>query len=244
MTHTYAISGMTCSGCQAKVKTLLEGVDAVQQVSIDLEQGTAAIQMQHHIATPVLQEALKDYPKYQLTASTAAVQAATGAIEPTASWFVTYKPIVLVFGYILAVTLAVEAYHGAFRPAEWMNNFMAAFFLVFSFFKMLNLKGFAESYLSYDIIARRWMGWGYVYAFVELLLGLAFLLRFHPLLTNAVTLVVMGISIIGVMQSVLQQRKMKCACLGAVFNLPMSTVTIIEDSLMIAMSLAMLAMYL
>jgi hypothetical protein len=56
------------------------------------------------------------------------------------------------------------------------------------------------------------------------------------LVTNGVTFVVMSISIIGVLQSVLNKRKIKCACLGAVFNLPMSTITITEDALMIAMS--------
>jgi hypothetical protein len=117
-----------------------------------------------------------------------------------------------------------------------MQNFMAGFFLTFSFFKILDLKGFAESYASYDIVARHWRTWGYIYAFIELGLGLAFLLRFDPLLTNGVTFAVMSVSIIGVLQSVLNKRKIRCACLGAVFNLPMSTVTILEDALMIAMS--------
>jgi hypothetical protein len=50
----------------------------------------------------------------------------------------------------------------------------------------------------------------------------------------------MGVSIIGVLQSVLNKRKIRCACLGAVFNLPMSTITIVEDAMMIAMSGIML----
>jgi hypothetical protein len=92
----------------------------------------------------------------------------------------------------------------------------------------------------YDVVAKNWQGWGYVYAFIELALGIAFLTGFYPLITNGVTLLVMAVSIIGVLQSVLNKRKIKCACLGAVFNLPMSTITIIEDALMIAMSGAML----
>jgi hypothetical protein len=67
-------------------------------------------------------------------------------------------------------------------------------------------------------------------------LGIAFAIDFKPLVTNIVTLVVMTVSIVGVLQSVLNKRKIQCACLGAVFNLPMSTVTIIEDALMIVMS--------
>lgn len=239
MTHTYQISGMTCSGCEAKVKSLLEKVNAVTGVNINLEKGEADISMSHHVPTTDLQTALKDYPKYQLQEKE--MHAVHMVVDPeetedSTSWLVTYKPILLIFSYILGITLLIEAYHGSFHWDTWMNNFMAGFFLVFSFFKMLDLKGFAESYFSYDIIARHWMGWGYIYAFIELALGLAYLFHINPLVTNAVTFIVMSISIIGVLKSVLNKRKIKCACLGAVFNLPMSTVTIIEDALMIAMS--------
>jgi hypothetical protein len=122
-----------------------------------------------------------------------------------------------------------------------MRFFMAGFFLVFSFFKMLDLKGFAESYAMYDVVARQVKAWGFIYAFVELALGVAYVANFQPWMTNIVTLVVMSISIVGVLQSVFSKKKIRCACLGAVFNLPMSTVTIIEDGLMILMSALMLA---
>jgi hypothetical protein len=121
-----------------------------------------------------------------------------------------------------------------------MRHFMSGFFLVFSFFKLLNLKGFAESYAMYDVLAKQIPVWAYLYVFIELSLGIAFLINFNPILTNSITVIVMSISIIGVLQSVLNKEKIQCACLGAVFNLPMSTVTIIEDALMIAMSGIML----
>ena len=105
---------------------------------------------------------------------------------------------------------------------------------------MLDLNGFADSYSTYDIVAKKFRQWSYIYAFVELALGLAYAANFKPGIINYITLVVMSVSSIGVLQSVLNNRKIKCACLGAVFNLPMSTVTIVEDSLMIAMSVAML----
>ena len=92
----------------------------------------------------------------------------------------------------------------------------------------------------YDIIARKFPTWGYIYAFTELLLGIAFLTNFNPIITNSVAFVVMSVSIIGVLQTVLNKKAIKCACLGDVFNLPMSTVTIIEDGLMMIMSLCML----
>jgi copper chaperone CopZ len=241
MKHTYKVTGMTCSGCEAKVQGLLSKVDGVNSIFIDLPKGEASIEMARHIPTQNLQAALKDYPKYQLSEPVATPQPKPFLVEDEKrSWLETYKPILLVLGYILAITLLVEYSNGGFYWMRWMNHFMAGFFLVFSFFKLLNLQGFAESYAMYDVVAKNWQGWGYVYAFIELILGIAFLTGFYPLITNGVTLLVMAVSIIGVLQSVLNKRKIKCACLGAVFNLPMSTITIIEDALMIAMSGAML----
>ena len=120
-----------------------------------------------------------------------------------------------------------------------MRNFMAGFFLTFSFFKFLDLKGFVESYAMYDIIAKRFKQWGYIYAFTELALGIAFLMDFNPFITNLTVIIIIGISIIGVLQSIMYKSKIQCVCLGAVFKLPMSTVTIIEDELMIIMSVIM-----
>ena len=102
---------------------------------------------------------------------------------------------------------------------------------------MLDLAGFADSYSMYDIVAKKFRQWGYIYAFIELALGIAYAINIQPVFTNFITLIIMSVSIIGVLQSVLNKRKIKCACLGAVFNLPMSTITIIEDALMIGMSL-------
>ena len=243
MTHTYNISGMTCGGCQAKVQALLSKIAGVQNVSIDLAKGEAIIDMEKHITTDDLKGALKDYPKYQLSEDEHQ-QHAVAPIpfeDETKSWIATYKPILLIFAYITGIALLVEYMHGEFILMRWMNHFMAGFFLVFSFFKLLNLKGFAESYSMYDVVAKKWSGWGYVYVFTELAWGIAFLTGFNPILTNTVTFVIMTVSIIGVLQSVMNKRKIKCACLGDVFNLPMSTITIIEDALMIGMSVIMLA---
>jgi copper chaperone CopZ len=239
MTHTYTVTGMTCNGCSDKVQKLLSSVKGIENVNINLEKNEADITMHHHIPTHELQNALKDYPKYRLSENHATHAEMTIDDEEAKSWFETYKPIILIFAYITGITFLIELQNG-FNAMRWMRNFMGAFFLTFSFFKLLDLKGFAESYFSYDIIAKRWMGYGYLYAFIELALGIAYITAFNLLLTNAVTFIVMSISIIGVLQSVLNKRKIKCACLGAVFNLPMSTVTIIEDLLMIVMSLAML----
>lgn len=236
MKHAYHITGMTCGNCEAKVKSNLLSLPGVLSAEVSQKENSAVIEISKHISLPVLQRALGgEDGKYKISASHHNETA-----EQTKSWLATYKPVLLIFGYILGGTLLIEYVAGSFNWMRWMGHFMAAFFLVFSFFKLLNLKGFAENYAMYDIIAKRWSGWGYVYAFTELMLGIAFLTGFNLLVKNAATLVVMTVSIVGVLQTVLSKRKIKCACLGDVFNLPMSTITIIEDALMIGMSAAML----
>jgi prepilin signal peptidase PulO-like enzyme (type II secretory pathway) len=112
--------------------------------------------------------------------------------------------------------------------------------LVFSFFKLLDLSGFASSYAMYDLLAKRIYNYGFVYPFIELSLGVAYLINFNLVFTNTITLIVMSFSSIGVILAVIKKQKIKCACLGTGFNLPMTTVTIIEDLLMVAMAAWML----
>jgi hypothetical protein len=146
----------------------------------------------------------------------------------------------MVFFYILLVTLAIEFASGEFHLHRFMPNFMAGFFLVFSFFKLLDLAGFAQSYRMYDLLAKKIPAYGYIYPFIELGLGTAYLLGYRPMLINTITLIVMTFSSIGVILAVMNKQKIRCACLGTGFNLPMTTVTIIEDLLMAGMALWML----
>lgn len=237
MKHTYHISGMTCNGCVSKAKSELLKLGDVTEADVQLNSPQATITMQKHIPLAQLQAALNKAGNYMITEADGGTHHAM-LQEGTAarSWLEIYKPILLIGAYLIAVVVAVAVFNNDFSMESWMPNFMAGFFLVFSFFKMLDLKGFADSYATYDIIARRLHAWGFIYVFIELFLGISFLLRLNPLVVNSVAFVVMSISIIGVLQSVLNKRKIQCACLGAVFNLPMSSVTIIEDALMIAMS--------
>ncbi len=237
MTHIYNVSGMTCTGCQEKVQKLLTHIEGVKNVSVDLAKGEVAMDTMNPISTARLRAALKDYPKYKLEEVQVSGKNPTWPEAETKSWLSTYKPLLLVFAYITGITLLPVLVKGNFNWETWMQNFMAGFFLTFSFFKLLDLKGFADTYATYDIIAKKWKGWGYVYAFIELGLGVAYLLRFRPVITNIGTFLIMTVSVLGVLQSVLNKKRIPCACLGAIFNLPMSTVTIFEDGLMIVMSL-------
>ena len=228
MTHTYNIGGVTCQNCVNAVTSALLAIAGVTKIDIDLKGKKASITMDKHIETATLQNALPK--KYKLHDSVKQVT------DGSKSWLETYKPILLVFAFITGITLLIQYTSGTFNYMVWMRHFMAAFFLTFAFFKLMDLKGFATSYTTYDIVAKKIPVWALIYPFAELVLGINYLLNLLPLATNIVAFIIMSVSIIGVLQAVLNKQKIKCACLGAVFNLPMSTVTIIEDALMILMS--------
>lgn len=236
MTHSYQVDGMTCSSCEGLVKNSLLSVPHILSVDVSLDTKTASIQMERHVPLETLQQALSGSGRYRIHAISH-----HETVEQARDWLSTYKPVLLLFAFILGTSGAAEIAAGKFDLMRAMNHFMAGFFIAFSFFKFLNLPGFADSYATYDIIARRWHAWGYVYAFVELGLGVAFLTGFQPWLTNLATLAIMSVSLVGVLQSLLSGTRIRCACLGDVFNLPMSTITVLEDGLMILMAVIMLA---
>ena len=164
----------------------------------------------------------------------------TMMVDDVKSRLETFKPLILIFLFISGVSAIATIEGGQINLMKWMNYFMAGFFITFSFFKFLDLRAFADSYSMYDLLAKRVRAYGFVYPFIELAMGIAYLTHFAPNSTYIATIVVMGFSSLGVIQSVLDKKKIKCACLGAVFNLPMTTVTIIEDLLMVAMAVLML----
>lgn len=153
MKHTYKINGMTCKSCTAKVKSALLSLPDVLKASVDKETDSAEIEMSAHISLDVLNKKLKEKgTQYSIEQ----IHSSHKSDENLGQQGITvYKPIFLVFGYILATTLLIEYKESSFDLMHWMPNFMAGFFLVFSFFKLLDLDGFANSYMSYDIIAKR-----------------------------------------------------------------------------------------
>lgn len=221
-----------------KVKSELLKIPGVTTAELQLHAPQAAISMDRHIAMAVLQEAVSRSGHYNLTAEN---MPAPAAIEPAATGD-SYLPIFLIFGYILGVSLLAQAGSGAFDTMRWMRHFMGGFFLVFSFFKLMSLRGFAEGYRSYDIVAKAVPAYGFIYPFIELALGIAFITGFQPLLTNIAALVVMTVSTVGVVQSLVKKTPFQCACLGTVIKLPLSRVTLFEDALMVAMSAVMVVM--
>jgi copper chaperone CopZ len=248
MKFTYNISGMTCGGCAAKVKSAFLKHPDVLSAEISHQDGTAKVQAQSRPDPETLEKLLASAGAYRITGISegsghgdkAPPQPGGMPEQAALSTWETYKPLVLIFIFV-AGTAAIASFDGQeFSWQLWMRYFMAGFFLVFSFFKFLDLNGFARSFGMYDLLARRWSGYGTIYPFLELGLGILYLTAIHLPATHVATILVMGFSSAGVLNNMLSPNQIQCACLGTIFKLPLGRVTLVEDLLMVAMAGVML----
>lgn len=153
----------------------------------------------------------------------------------------TYKPLFLVVTYVIGGALLFEIRQETWEWTRMMSNFMGFFFLGFAFFKLLNIEKFADAFSTYDVIAKRSRVYALAYPWIEVGLGLLFVSQTWLFSANLVTAAIMSVGLVGVIAAVRKKQAIQCACLGTAFNLPMSTVTIIENSVMIAMAIGMLS---
>lgn len=241
MTQIYQIEGMTCNGCRTNVEQTLRELPGVTAASVDLERGEAKVIAQNRISASDVQAALPDkYSVREVAVSAPVSPTPTIPSEDmeTPSKFQQLKPLFLILFYITVASVLMH--YRNWNTTEVMLDFMGLFFIVFSFFKMLDLKGFPDSFRMYDPLAKRVPIYAKVYPFLETALGLMFLLRIEVRIALVITLVVLSITTIGVTRTLLDKRAIRCACLGTALHLPMTEATFIENAIMLVMGVALL----
>ncbi|MCB1742849.1 MAG: cation transporter [Gammaproteobacteria bacterium] len=243
------IAGMHCGGCAAKIKAALLDVAGIDGAEVNPQAGTAVIKHSSDVSDERIRLAVAsvgDYAVSFVRPAEAAQATRNGTPNHHSAVMVeepakeSLYPLFLIVGFIAGVTLLVAASTGSWAAEPLMRHFMAGFFIVFSFFKLLDPPGFVSAYRGYDLVARRVPAWGWAYPFVELALGVAYLLAWAPVVTNIITLVLMLVGAGGVLKALLNKRAIRCACLGTALNLPMTKVTLVEDLTMAAMAAGML----
>jgi hypothetical protein len=152
----------------------------------------------------------------------------------------SYRPLFAVVFVILLATVALQIRNGGLDSMLMMDHIMGLFFLIFAMFKLFDLSGFADGFQMYDIIAKKSRFYAYAYPFIELALGALYLSGQYMVICNLITLIIMAVSAIGVFLSMKRGYKFKCACLGTVLNIPLSTVSLVENIGMGAMAAYML----
>lgn len=243
MTVRHYKTNLNCGSCIAKVKPALDAEASIARWSVDTADPAKRLTVEGDQVSTATVERLVASAGFRVLGELDGAAPAPGPAEqePSRKNLAAYYPLLLVLAFLLGTVAIVEYRSGEFDWRRAMNVFMGAFFLVFSFFKLLDIRGFASAFQSYDVLARKSLAYAYAYPFIELLLGIAYAAALFPLATNVVTLAVMSLGLVGVAQTLLAKRQIQCACLGTVFNLPMSFVTLVEDGAMAGMAAIMLA---
>lgn len=234
MKYTYTIHGIQCEDCVIKIKEKIQQLPEVSGVDVIIADKEIIIDANQPLTVARVNEILKTIGEYRI-----AEKVTKQELEKKEYTIRDFYPLIVIFGIIIGLTLGRIWYYG-WNPYRAMSDFMGFFFIIFGSFKLVNWKGFAEAYSTYDVIAKHSTLYTYAYPLIEIGLGSAYLLGKAPIATNFITLVIMLISSIGVAQELLKRKPIMCACLGVVFKIPMTWVTLIEDLLMAGMAATML----
>jgi hypothetical protein len=162
--------------------------------------------------------------------------------DPEPDLLTTYRPLLIVLAVIFALTIGQLMLFHQDSARSFMSLFMGWFFIVFAISKFIDLRGFADGFAMYDLIAQRSRAYAHAYPFIELGLGLAYMAELSSRWVYIVTAIVMAVGSAGVINSLRKKQKIHCACLGAWIKLPLGTISLLEDVGMGLMAVAMLVM--
>ncbi|MEM1051187.1 MAG: MauE/DoxX family redox-associated membrane protein [Pseudomonadota bacterium] len=163
--------------------------------------------------------------------------------KPTTSEGTSYRPVIVLFA-MMALMAAAAAFVVTGAPisilsAEWFISFSMC---GLAYLKLRDIESFSTMFLSYDLLARRWVPYGYVYPFAEGLAGVLMTAQVLHWVSIPIALLIGGIGAWSVFKAVyLDKRSLKCACVGGDSNVPLGFVSLTENLAMIAMALWMLA---
>lgn len=227
----FKIKGIKCNNCVNDILEDLNKIKIISHVEINNNLSEVKIISEQKISSTELQSYINR--KYIV-----AEKENYNTEIKEVSKFKQLYPLFLIITYIFLSCIFLNIDN--MNIQSFMLDFMGIFFVVFSFFKLLNLKGFQNSFKKYDLISKQFNLYCSIYPFIEIVIGIFLLLRFHIYICLIITLIILISTSIGVIRSLRKKENIKCACLGSVLDLPMTEATLIENFIMIIMSLIML----
>jgi len=235
MNEVFKVSGMTCDGCASSIKEALELNKSISSVHINLEDENININSDKNFTVNELNSLIEKLGKYKIYEE----KFTSKIIE----YFSSKKTLLLALSLVLISSLSLQIGKDNFNLNEWMVSYMGIFFLLFSFLKLLDVKGFSGSFKKYDLISKIIPSFAITYPFIELFLALTFLSGYFLITSYIMTLLFMISQFFGVFISLQKKEVIKCACMGSSINIDISTLTLIENLIMILMSSYMIIIF-
>ncbi len=152
----------------------------------------------------------------------------------------TYRVLFVLLVLILLYIYGRYSFLSNYGLDNILNDFMAGFFLFFGMLQLYTASSTSETLKKYDPLAQKFSWYRGVYPFIFFFFGL--LLHFHKLsmLVSILTIPMLGIQSKGIIKALKSGAHIECACAGTKFSLPLSYVTVVENAIMIAMSIGMI----
>jgi glutaredoxin len=154
----------------------------------------------------------------------------------------SYRPVVALFALAALTALAIGwAADGAIMAGMAIERFVAVSMLLLALQKLRDVDGFATGFLGYDLLARRWLPYAYIYPYAEAGAGLLMLAGVAMWLAAPVMIVIGGIGAASVFKAVYSDRRdLRCACVGGNSNVPLGFVSLSENVMMLGAGLWMI----
>ncbi|WP_104668457.1 MauE/DoxX family redox-associated membrane protein [Ensifer adhaerens] len=155
----------------------------------------------------------------------------------------SYRPVIVLFALTalmaMAASYAADGSPFTLRAAEW---FIAFSMVVLALLKLQNVESFATMFLNYDLLAKRWIPYSYIYPYAEGLAGVLMIAGALNGLSVPVALFIGTVGAASVFKAVyIDKRELKCACVGGSSNVPLGFISLTENLMMIAMAIWMAA---
>lgn len=142
-----------------------------------------------------------------------------------------FLPLILGFVAIGVFVVLRQVAGGSLVFLTTLTDFLAGFFLVFSVLKFLDWKGFVTAFSSYDVFAKRSPWYGWLYPVIELSIGVMFYVGINIEIAAGLTLLIAFMSSLGVAHQLAHKKRIPCACMGTVFMVPLTHITLAENLL-------------
>ncbi len=240
MQAVYKVEGMTCQGCADNIQNGLNNQSFINKANVSLQESKLTIDSDSTLDINSLNSIVSTLGNYKIRPNT------TNILSEIVNYFTSKKPIVIALSIVILSSLAMQISDETFNLNKWFMSYMGIFFIIFSFLKLLNVSGFSMTFKKYDLISKIIPPYATSYPFIELSLGIIFLTQTQSILiyANAFTLIFMVSQTIGIIRSLSKSEQIQCACMGSAVDVPLSSLTVVENITMIAMATYMIIQFL
>ena len=220
---------MHCATCVETIQQAISDVNNVDEIKIDLDSGIAQLG-----GNPDIDLIISKIETSGYSASKIDQPKLSSQIDKKDNPWRELIPLFIILSYVFIGSILLN--RASLNLSNFIMGYMGLFFIVFSLFKFIDYRNFPSAFSKYDPLARILPIYGWVYPFIELCLGINFLLVQYVLFSLVLTMFLLSVTTYGVLMKLRDKQSVQCACVGTTIKLPLTKATLIENFIMVTMA--------